>query len=151
MLKSSRMLTGLALVVASLSLAVPTLAEDKVVAKVDGAPVTDKDLSTLMTNLGQQLAQVPEGARKRAALDRLIDMRILAAAADKEGLGKSPEFQARLDTIRQQLLITEFVKTKVEAGITEEMIKARYDKEAAGFGLKKDVKIDIDEEALKAK
>ncbi len=133
MLKSSRMLTGLALVVASLSLAGPTLAEDKVVAKVDGAPVTDKDLATLMTNLGQQLAQVPEGARKRAALDRLIDMRILAAEADKEGLGKSPEFQARLDTIRQQLLITEFVKTKVEAGITEEMVKARYDKEAAGF------------------
>jgi peptidyl-prolyl cis-trans isomerase C len=133
MFSSSRVVVGLALVAAAMSFAAPSFADDKVIATVNGQPVTDKDLQTLIASLGQQLQQVPEAARPRAALDRLIDMRILSAEAAKDGLDKSPEFQARLATIRQQLLITQFVKDKVEASITDDMVKARYDKEVAGF------------------
>ncbi|MEJ1160374.1 peptidylprolyl isomerase [Prosthecomicrobium sp. N25] len=108
-------------------------AQDKPVATVDGKPVTEQELAQVMGNMSQQLAQLPEGARRRAALDRLIDMKILAAAADKDGLGNSDDFKRRLDAVRQQLLINEYIRVKVDAAVTDAMVKARYDKDAAAF------------------
>lgn len=108
-------------------------AQDKTIAKVDGKPLTEQDLAGVIASMSQQLAQLPEGARRRAALDRLIDMKVLAAQADKDGLGNSEEFKQRLESVRQQLLINEFIKVKVNAAVTDEMVKARYDKDAAAF------------------
>lgn len=108
-------------------------AQNKTIAKVDGKAVTEQDLAGVIASMSQQLAQLPEGARRRAALDRLIDMTVLAAQADKDGLGNSDEFKQRLESVRQQLLINEFIKVKVNAAVTDEMVKARYDKDAAAF------------------
>lgn len=108
-------------------------AQDKTIAKVDGKAVTEQDLAGVMASMSQQLAQLPEGARRRAALDRLIDMKVLAAQADKDGLGNNEEFKQRLESVRQQLLINEYIKVKVNAAVTDEMVKARYDKDAAAF------------------
>lgn len=124
---------GVALVIAAIGFAVPSIADDKVIATVNGQPVTDADLNAVMGSLGQQLQQVPEAMRPRAALDRLIDMRILSAEATKAGVDKSPEFKAKLDAIRQQLLIAQYVKDKIEATVTDADLKARYDKEVAAF------------------
>jgi peptidyl-prolyl cis-trans isomerase C len=121
------------LTVAAIGFAVPGFADDKVLATVNGQSITDTDLQALMASLGPQLSQVPEAARPRAALDRLIDMRVLSDEAKKDGLDKAPEYLARLETIRQQLLISEFVKDKIEASVTDADVKARYDKEVAGF------------------
>lgn len=112
---------------------VPAFAQDKTIATVDGKPVTEQELAAVIATMAQQLAQLPEGARRRAALDRLIDMRVLAAKADKDGLADSDDFKRRLEAIRQQLLINEFVKVKVDAAVTDDMVKARYDKDAAAF------------------
>jgi len=133
MFNSPRTAVGLALLAATLGFAAPAFAEDKVVATVNGQPITDKDVQALMAGLGQQLQQVPEAARPRAVLDRLIDMRILTAEATKDGVDKAPDFVARLETVRQQLLITEFVKDKIEASVTDDVVKARYDSEIASF------------------
>jgi peptidyl-prolyl cis-trans isomerase C len=118
---------------AVLAVAVPAAAEDKVLAKVDGQPITESDVQAMTTNLAQQLQQVPAEMRRRAVLDRLIDLRLIVASAQKSGLDKGDAFKARLEQIRQQLLVGEFVKGEVEASVTPEMIKARYDKDAASF------------------
>lgn len=133
MFSLSRITIGAAFVCAAINFTGPALATDKVIATVNGQALTDTDLQTLIASLGQQLQQVPEAARPRAALDRMIDMRILAGEATKLGLDKSPEFLARLEAIRQQLLITQFVKDNVESKIADADLKARYDKEVAGF------------------
>lgn len=108
-------------------------AQDKVLAKVDGQPITEKDVAAASGALASQLAQLPEDARKRAVVDRLIDMRIISNAAAKSGLDQSDAFKARMDQVRTQLLVNEFVKAKVETAITEEAIKARYDKDVKSF------------------
>ncbi|MDR3372197.1 MAG: peptidylprolyl isomerase [Ancalomicrobiaceae bacterium] len=133
MLKSSRFMAGVAMMFAAAVASVPSSADDKPLATVNGQAVGEQELSVLMGSLAQQLAQVPEGARKRAALDRLIDMRILSAEAARQGLDKAPEFALRLDQIRQQLLITQFIKDKIEATVTDDLLKARYDKESVNF------------------
>jgi len=108
-------------------------AQDKVLAKVDGQPITEKDVAATSATLASQLAQLPEDARKRAVLERLIDTRVIANAAAKAGLDQSETFKARMEQVRTQLLVNEFVKAKVEPAVTEEAIKARYDKDAKAY------------------
>ncbi len=107
--------------------------ESKVLAKVDGQPITEADLALATSTLGAQVAQLPEDMRKRAVLDRVIDMRLVAAAAAKAGLDQSPAYKARMEQVRAQLLVAEFVKGKIDPLVTPEKIKARYDKDAAAF------------------
>jgi peptidyl-prolyl cis-trans isomerase C len=109
------------------------LAQDATVATINGDTITEADLTAAMEEFEQQLARVPEAERKRVTLERLIDMRVIAQAATKAGLDKDPSVQRRLDSIRVQLLTSEYVRKKVEAAITEDDLKARYDKEMAAY------------------
>lgn len=128
-----RRIVALGALVIGLAAPLAAQAQDKVLAKVDGQAITEKDVAAASASLAQQLAQMPEEARKRAVLDRLIDMRIIAAGAAKAGLDQSDAFKARMEQVRTQLLVNEFVKSKVETAITEDAIKARYDKDAKSF------------------
>ena len=128
-----RRIVALGALLVALAAPAAAQAQDKVLAKVDGQPITEKDVASASASLAAQLAQLPEEARKRAVLDRLIDMRIVANGAAKAGLDQSDAFKARLEQVRTQLLVAEFVKGKVEPAVTEEAIKARYDKDAKSF------------------
>lgn len=128
-----RRIVALAALVAGLGFSGLALAEDKILAKVDGQPITDKDVAGAAGSLAQQLAQLPEAARQRAVLDRLIDIKVIAGAAAKSGLDQTPDFKARMEQVRMQLLVNEFVKKKVESAVSEADIKARYDKDSAAF------------------
>ncbi len=145
MLKPSRLAVMAAILSASAALGLFTfapaaMADEKVIAKIDGQPVTEQELAIVIASMAQQTAQLPEPAKRRAALDRLIDMRILSNRAAKDGLDQSAEFKRRLDSIRQQLLINEFVRVKVEGMVTDEMVKARYDKDAANFNAPEEIR-----------
>lgn len=118
---------------AGLALTGAARAEDTVYARIDGQPITQTDVAAMTATLGPQLAQLPESARLKAVVDRIVDMRVIAAAAAKDGIEQSPSYKARMEQIRTQLLVSEFVKTQVEAAVTPEMVKARYDKDAAGY------------------
>ena len=130
-----RRTASLALLLATgVFLAGPVRAEEsKVLAKIDGQPITEADVALAAASLASQLAQMPEDMRKRVVLDRIIDMRLVAAAATKAGLDQSPAYKARMEQVRAQLLVSEFVKGKIEPQVTPEKVKARYDKDAAGF------------------
>ncbi len=108
-------------------------AEDKVFATVDGQPITQADVAALTPALGAQLSQLPEDKRLDAVVRRIVDMRVIAAAAAKDGLDKSPTYKSRMEQVRTQLLVSEYVKTKVEGEVTDAMVKARYDKDAAAY------------------
>ncbi len=131
---SHRRIASFALVLAAgLAVVGPAAAEDKVLAKIDGQPITDADVAQMSATMAAQLAQIPEDMRKRAVLDRLIDLRLIAAAATKAGLDQSPSFKSRMEQVRAQLLLSEYVKTKVEAEATPAKLKDRYDRDVAAF------------------
>lgn len=118
---------------AGIALSSAARAEDKIFAKVDGQPVTQADVAAVTSSLGPQLAQLPEEARLKAVVERIVDMRLIAQAAAKAGLDQSPSYKSRMEQVRTQLLVSEFVKDKVEAEVTDAMVKARYDKDAAAY------------------
>ena len=87
-------------------------AEGQTVAVVNGEEVTAPDL-----NFALQLAKVPEGADKtkarNAVLDQLVDRRLLAEQAKKEGIDKSPEYLNRLRRGEEDLLISMLVDRRL--------------------------------------
>lgn len=79
-------------------------ATGQVAAVVNGEEVT---LQEINTELGQ--TQVPEGADKervqQAALQRIVERRLLAQAAREDGLDQTPEFLIRRRQLEDALLV----------------------------------------------
>ncbi|MCB1381472.1 MAG: peptidylprolyl isomerase [Notoacmeibacter sp.] len=112
--------------------ALPALgAEDTVVATVNGQPITEADLTLAEGDLDQQFRQLPEDQRRGAALSALIEIRLMASKAVEKGLDKDAEFVHRLAFLKERALHSAFVEKEVAATVTDEAVRARYDKEMA--------------------
>ena len=91
---SLRRIAPLALVLAAGLAALPARAEDKVLARIDGQPITETDVAQMSASMAALLAQIPEDMRKRSVLDRVIDMRLIAAAALARTESRGGHFRA---------------------------------------------------------
>jgi peptidyl-prolyl cis-trans isomerase C len=108
-----------------------TVDPDAVVATVNGEPVTEADLMLAEGELTQQFARLPPERRRAAALSAAIEIKVLAAKAVADGLDKDPEFQRRAAFLKERALHGEMVEKEVVGKITDEEVRARYDKEIA--------------------
>ena len=106
-------------------------APEDVLASIDGQPITEAELDLAVNDLEQQLVNVPAERRRAAALSFLVEVRLLAAEAEKTGLHETPAFQRRMRMLRQRALHTGFVEQEVAAKMTEEEVRGRYDLEVA--------------------
>ncbi len=104
-------------------------AQEGVLAKVGDIEITERDLGFAETDLKQQFAQVPEEFRRAAILNALIDIQVLAKAAEKAGMADDDNFKARVDFLRSRALHNAFFKKNAIDAIDEEALKARYEKE----------------------
>lgn len=104
---------------------------ETVLATVNGQPVTEADLELAMNELDQQFARLPPEQRRAAAMSAIIEIRLLAAKAEEEGLGKTPDFERRMAFLKARTLHGALVDTDVTGKITDEEIRARYDQEVA--------------------
>lgn len=102
-----------------------------VIAKVGDSEITEKLLTFTQEEMAQQFASVPETDRRAAALAALIDIKLLSLLAEKEGLGKGEEFEQRMEFLRARTLHNTYFDSKVAKAVTDEEIKARYEKEVA--------------------
>ncbi len=100
-------------------------------ANVNGKPITEAELDLAVNDLEQQLTNIPAERRRAAALSFLIEVRLLASAAETAGLDKKPAFERRMELLRQRALHTGYVETEVAAKLTEEAVRKRYDLEIA--------------------
>jgi peptidyl-prolyl cis-trans isomerase C len=102
-----------------------------VVASINGKPITEADLELASQAFGEQIAKVPPEDRRRAVLDVLVDLNLMANAATAEGLDKTEGFQRQLALLRAQALRSEFFRTEIEGKATDEAVKKRYEAEIA--------------------
>jgi peptidyl-prolyl cis-trans isomerase C len=79
----------------------PAAAE--VVARVNGAPITEADVKFRLQNDSHEAAQAPGAERRKAALDTLVTREILAQKALAEGLDQDPKYQEDLRKMEAQL------------------------------------------------
>ena len=116
---------------ATLSFAGPSLADPKVLAKVDGQPITDADVADAMTDIGPGLPQKLEGAaRQKYVLDYLIDLKLAAKKAEADKLTSSPEFERKMGYYREKLAMEELLNSVGKAAATEEAERKAYDEAA---------------------
>jgi peptidyl-prolyl cis-trans isomerase C len=108
-----------------------TPAPDTVLATINGEPVTEADLELALADLDQQFARLPAEQRRAAAMSAIIEIRLLAEKASAEGLDKSPDFQRRIEFLRQRTLHSALVANEVAGKITDAEVRARYDQEVA--------------------
>jgi peptidyl-prolyl cis-trans isomerase C len=105
--------------------------EDKVLATVNGEPITESDITLAESNLDQQFARLPEEQRRAAALSALIEIKLLAGEAVKSGIENDPQFKKELEFLRLRALHTSFVDKQVAGAVTDADVRARYDQEIA--------------------
>ena len=88
-------------------------AEGQTVAIVNGEEITAAELNAELQN-----AKIPPGMEKDQArnrvLQQMIDRRLLAQQAKKDGLDKSPEFLNRQRRMNEDLLINMFASRQID-------------------------------------
>jgi len=117
-------------------------AEDKpdaVVAKVGDVEIHQSDLDLAVANLDPQLAQLPDDQKKVAALSAAIDVKLLAQDAIAEKLDQTAEFKKRMQYLADRELHNAYFKKHVVDTVTDEEVKARYDKEVAALPKQEEV------------
>ena len=82
---------------AALVLAGAAHADPKILAKVDGVPITEEDVGDALLDIGPGLPQKLEGpARQKYVLDYLIDLKLVAKKAEADKLDAGADFARRL-------------------------------------------------------
>lgn len=122
---------GTAAAIIALSAPLALAQQDVVVATVNGAPVTETDLSLAISDLNDQFGQLPEEQRRAAALSAIIEIRLMAAEAEKAGLADGDEFARRMALLRERALHSAFIDKEIAGAVTDDAVRARYDKQIA--------------------
>ena len=108
-------------------------APDTVVAKVNGADITEADLAQAELDFRDQIAQLPEAQRRSQLIQHLIDTKLAASAAEAQGLDKLPEVARRLQTVRDRTLQLEYVRATVMTQVTDASLHKRFDELMKSF------------------
>lgn len=123
----------IAIAAASTSVRAEDAAADPVVAKVGATEIHESELKLAIAGLDPQLANLPDEQKRVAALSSIIDVKLLAADADKEGLKDDADFKQRLAFLTDRELHNAYFKKHVVDAVTPDEVKARYEKEIAAI------------------
>ena len=120
-------LTG-AVAVAFLS-SFPVYAQDAnpVLAKVNGQEIRQSDVTIAEEELGPSLAQMDPSTRKDNVLSFLIDMKIVAKAAEDKKVADREEFKSKLAFARNRLLMDSLLGTEGKEALTDANMKKVYE------------------------
>jgi len=108
-------------------------ADPRVLARIDGAPITEDDVADAMQDIGPGLPQKLEGpARQKYVLDYLIDLRLAAAKAKADKLDQGADFARRLAYYHDKLAMESLLSQVGKAAQTDEEEKAALERVKKG-------------------
>jgi peptidyl-prolyl cis-trans isomerase C len=107
----------------------PVHAEDAnpVLAKVNGTEIRQSDVALAEEELGPSLAQMDPATKKDNVLSFLIDMKIVAKAAEDKKIADRDDFKTRLAFARSRLLMDNLLAVEGKAATTDEAMKKVYE------------------------
>jgi peptidyl-prolyl cis-trans isomerase C len=110
----------------------PARAEETnpVLAKVNGAEIRQSDVALAEEELGPSLAQMDPSTKKENVLAFLIDMKIVAKAAEAKKIEDRDDFKARLAFTRNRLLMDNLLAVEGKAATTQDAMKKVYEEAA---------------------
>jgi len=104
--------------------------ENKVLAIVNGHKITTKEVALASEDIYLSLQEIPPKLRYGFIIQYLIERRLLAQQAIREGLGNSSEYKTRLVFYQAKALRDAYFVEKLKSSVTEDKVRAAYNKEA---------------------
>ncbi|MGY3603221.1 peptidylprolyl isomerase [Bradyrhizobium sp. Leo121] len=116
-------------IAAVLAFGLPVRAEDSnpVLAKVNGQEIRQSDVAIAEEELGPSLQQMDPATRKDNLLAFLIDMKIVAKAAEDKKVDNTDEFKKRLAFTRNRLLMDSLLASEGKAATNDDAMKKVYE------------------------
>jgi peptidyl-prolyl cis-trans isomerase C len=113
------------------ALAATARADPKILAKVDGAAITEDDYNDALADIGPGLPEKLEGPeREKYVLDYLIDLRLVAKQALADKLDGTADFARRLAYYHDKLAMEGLLSNVAKSATTEEAERKAYDEAA---------------------
>lgn len=103
--------------------------KESVIATVNGRQITTTQLGFVEAELGPRLSQMLPLQRKQALTTVLVDLELVAEAAEKEGLDQSKLFKDQMDFLRRRALRNEYFRKYVDTAITKEELQEAYEEQ----------------------
>jgi peptidyl-prolyl cis-trans isomerase C len=120
--------TAAALALALGASMVAARAEPKVLATVDGTPITQDDFNEALADIGPGLPEKLEGPeRQKYVLDYLIDLKLVAKKSEADKLDAGADFARRLAYYHDKLAMEKLLTAVAQSATTEEAERAAYD------------------------
>ena len=109
-----------------------TQAAKTVVAEVDGRAITLGQVGDVIRELPPVLAQRPFDTLYEQTLSQLIQRQALVIRAHQSGLDDDPDIRRRVQAAVDRVLSDAYVLREVNADITEQMLRDKYNELVAG-------------------
>lgn len=97
------------------------------IATVDGQEIRQADVRAFVASLPPQTQQLPSGQLLPLVLQELINTKILAKLARRDGLDKEPEFEQQINSAAEQILRQIFLERLSQTALNDEAIQKYYD------------------------
>jgi len=109
----------------------PVQAEDKVVVVINGHEIKTSEVEIAAEDIAFQLGDLPAKLRYPFLIEYLVERHLLAQAAVKQGIAETDEYKQRLAFYQAKALRDAYFNSTIKPSVTEEEVKAAYDKEAS--------------------
>ncbi len=113
---------------------------DSVVGIVNGEEIRRSEVVLLYQDLPQEYRRLPIPVLYQQLLDRLVERKLGARAAERQGLQDDAEVKRRLDYFRDQVLQERYLVLGVERVLTEERLRQAYERMVAGRAADEEVR-----------
>ncbi|MGB3272162.1 MAG: peptidylprolyl isomerase [Xanthobacteraceae bacterium] len=110
-----------------------------VVARVDGSEIRQSDVALAEQELGAQLQHMDEATRRENIIAFLVDMKIVAKAAEAKKVGDNEAFKKRLAFTRDRLLMDSLLTEEGKAGADDAALRKVYDEAAKQISAEQEV------------
>jgi peptidyl-prolyl cis-trans isomerase C len=103
------------------------LADDAVLAKINGHEIKESDLKLAEAEVGPEVATLPADKRRRLLLEFVIEMRLFADAADAGKLTSGPAYEERLAYWTTRAKRDAYYEASIKGAIGDALVRGIYD------------------------
>ena len=112
---------------------------DPVAATVNGKNILGSDVKAMFDGLPEQYRQYPLEVLYKQLLQQLIDRKLVADAARKEGLLNDPDIQRRIASVTESTIQQIYTERLIKDKIDDRALRAAYAKRRSGAGREEEV------------
>lgn len=125
--------------VAFLACTTPALADDPVVAIVDGNKITYSQVMEAKASLPKQYQSLPEDKLFPVLLNQAVDTALILKAAQVAGEAQKPEVKKSIEKATEEIVSQSYLFSKVKDTITDASVQAKYAEVVKNFPQEKEI------------